>query len=205
MQAAVRTDVTAVVAAVDAVHTDFSVPTLLLPGGRTSLFDLVKGMFVTKMQLSFLCPVTLRRVDFYVLTALCSVLGTGVGAVIVVASTEALRALSSQLSEQYTDVARHGTVEGESLSTEYVVLLWDLGNAAAGQRHGQGQQQSYRATYDLLRLTPEKDTGGTSEGSWKPRLTGLHFVISERDRTSAWVSSAAMDTFNTVGADALIL
>eukprot|EP00601_Ochromonadales_sp_CCMP2298_P003775 CAMPEP_0173168592 /NCGR_PEP_ID=MMETSP1141-20130122/237_1 /TAXON_ID=483371 /ORGANISM="non described non described, Strain CCMP2298" /LENGTH=90 /DNA_ID=CAMNT_0014090331 /DNA_START=1 /DNA_END=269 /DNA_ORIENTATION=- len=66
------------------------------------------------------------------LQALCSVLGTGGDAVGIGASTSALQGLSSQLSEQCTDVARRGLVEGGSLSTEYVMLLRDLGNAAAG-------------------------------------------------------------------------
>ncbi|KAJ1401654.1 hypothetical protein B484DRAFT_236632 [Ochromonadaceae sp. CCMP2298] len=244
------------------VKGEFSVPTLLLllPVERTSLFGRVKGVFKSKMELCFLCPVTLQRGTPYSLTvprdwlvkampvlqlsllllqvalacvgipppalqAVCSVLGATAGTGAIGASSEALRALSSQLSEQCTDVARRGAVEGESLSTEYAALLRDLGNAAAGQGHGQGQgqvqqrlalvqrlvgfqeacKQSYRATYNLLRTTLEKDTVGTSDGSWKPRLTGLHFVVSERDGTSAWVSSAAMEDFNKEGKEALIL
>ncbi|KAJ1440553.1 kinase-like domain-containing protein [Ochromonadaceae sp. CCMP2298] len=245
------------------VRGEFSVPTLLLllPAGRTSVGGKIKGFFMQKYKLCFLCPVTLMPGKDYTLylprdwlvkampvlqlslllvqvalagvgipppavTALGSVLGTSVGTPNTLACSLVLQDLRKQFAKKCAGMAEQGDVKDrESLSTEYVALLRDLGKTLGKKELQQQEQklqeqqrlamvlrlagftkeckQSYSATYDLLRKLENSE--GTIVPNWKPTKTGLSLVTSEKDGTSAWVSEDAETQFHSEGADALIL
>ncbi|KAJ1403472.1 hypothetical protein B484DRAFT_457544 [Ochromonadaceae sp. CCMP2298] len=235
------------------------VPLLLLvePVDRTSLYGRVKGLLNKKMQLCFVCPVTLQRGTPYPLTVprawlvnampvikfsllvlqvaltvaglpvpalglvqkglSSAVAGVGLattavaGAVFDKAAAEkALEDLGGQLTGMCNELTAVGVGAGGSGVGS---LTLDLALAPDPSQHQQqlemlkqSCEEGYNATYDLLRNTLEKGSGGgTLDSEWRPQLTGLEEVTSRADGSSAWVlaDTAAKNWFHEVGAEAL--